>query len=101
MSEQKDKLRLELARILLDFEKIDDAFAGTIAIDKMVALIEPLIEEAKKEIADKLTVKHTDDCRWYGYVTGGSCGDKEYHYPCTCGAVRQLQHTIKEIKGEK
>ena len=54
MSEQKDKLRLELARILLDFEKIDDAFAGTIAIDKIIALF----EVAHRQAIETMSICH-------------------------------------------
>ena len=38
-SPDKGTVRLELARILLDFERDDSAFSGTITIDKIIALL--------------------------------------------------------------
>ncbi len=48
-SPDKETVRLELARILLDFERDDSAFSGTITIDKIIALIEPLIKDAREQ----------------------------------------------------
>ena len=43
----------------------------------------------------KDTVIHNDGCPTAGYMTGGSLGDKKYHYACTCGREAQAEISFK------
>ncbi len=43
----------------------------------------------------KDTVMHSKDCAWHGCMTGGSLGDKKYHYACTCGREAQAEISFK------